>query len=190
MRAPICGLFLLLSGCGYFPPADPLIGAARRGDLPAMRRLLKSGRDPNVRGGVNGWPALMHAIHKDQKQAAEVLLEAGADPNAPGNGGATPLILAAGYGNSGMVRLLLKHGADPRRTTPSGLNALTAALTGTLDFDRFTAGGCQPETVRILKAAAPEMKVTEGFLTGVARFGGCQEAWAAAHSSSSGLKGR
>jgi ankyrin repeat protein len=190
MRIATCCLLLLVAGCGFFYPTDALIGAARAGDVAEMRRLLKQGHDPDVRGGVNGWPALMHAIHKNRRTSVEVLLQAGADPNARGNGGYTPLIMAAGYGYSDIVRLLLAKGADPRLTTPSGLNALTAALTGTTDIDRFTVGDCQLETVRILKAAAPELKVADGLLTKAAHAGGCKEAWDVAHSASSAWKGR
>ena len=190
MRIAITCLLLLLGGCGFFYPTDALIGTARAGDVGEMRRLLKEGHDQDVRGGVNGWPALMHAIHKNQKASVEVLLQAGADPNARGNGGHTPLIMAAGYGYADIVRLLLAKGANPRLTTPSGLNALTAALTGTPDIDRSTVGDCQLETVRVLNAAAPELKVADSLLTKAAHAGGCSEAWDVAHSVSSGWKGR
>lgn len=48
-------------------------------------------------------------------EAMEVLLQAGADPNATGFLG-TPLMVAARYGLSQVVRRLLEAGADPRLT--------------------------------------------------------------------------
>ncbi len=42
-----------------------LMLAARRGDLPTVRALLEAGADPDRRDTfVNGWTALMHAVHK------------------------------------------------------------------------------------------------------------------------------
>ena len=42
--------------CGQRYGGTPLIGAARDGDIHAIRVLIEAGADPNERGGVNGWP--------------------------------------------------------------------------------------------------------------------------------------
>ena len=150
-----------LAGCMSRGPDIPLIRAARGGDIAEIRRLVESGDDPNVIGGVNGWPALMHAIHKNQLASAGALLDAGADPDARARDGQTALMMAAGYGNTAMVRLLLDRGADPRLETSRGLSALTLAVSGVADIDRFTLGKCQCETVKILLDRDPDLKLRD-----------------------------
>jgi hypothetical protein len=44
----------------------PLILSARGGSAVAVETLLRHGADPELRGGVNGWTPLMHAVHKNQ----------------------------------------------------------------------------------------------------------------------------
>ena len=50
----------------------------------------------------------------------EILIQAGADINASDAEGWTPLHLAAGYGTSEMVHILLEAGANARARTLSG----------------------------------------------------------------------
>jgi ankyrin repeat protein len=136
LSAIVC--ITLLAACGPFGQnLSPIIGAAREGDTARITELAKAGADVNVRGGVNSWTPLLHAIHKNQIGSVRALLDAGADVNAPGGGGATPLVMAAGYGYTDIVKLLLGRGARN-----SG-EALSAAVTGTSDIDRFTVGQCQ-----------------------------------------------
>ena len=52
-----------LIGCTH--PLTPLAAAARAGDLQEIDRLVAAGADVNARSGVNNWPPLLHAIHKD-----------------------------------------------------------------------------------------------------------------------------
>jgi len=178
MRAlnPILIATAMLGACGgERPDSSNLIGAARCGDVAAIRSLIANGADPGLRGGVNGWPPLMHAIHKDQKKAVEALLDAGADPNERSSGGSTALIMAAGYGNTAIVRLLLKYGADPRMLDCNGDSALTVAVSGVPDIDRFTLGSCQSDTVKVLLEAAPDMKVSPNLWGKMARLISCPE---------------
>ena len=55
------------------------------------------------------------AIDRENIDAVRALLDAGADPNeeskCPGN--STPLFLAVGWGEKGIVQLLLERGANP-----------------------------------------------------------------------------
>jgi ankyrin repeat protein len=120
-------------------------------------------------------PPLMHAIHKNQKGAAAALLAGGADPNQRANGGSTALIMAAGYGNVEMVRLLLRNGADPRMVDWNGDSALTVAVSGAPDIDNFTLGACQSETVKALLDAAPDLKVSANLWGRMARLVSCAE---------------
>ncbi len=136
-------------------PTTPLIGAARDGDTARIRALVAGGANPNGRGGVNGWTPLEHAVHKNRIESVQALLDAGADPNAASPKGVTPLIMAAGYGYTPIVTLLLEHGANPRRTDGNGRNALDAAMSGTGDIDRFTLYDCQRTTVDTLRHEVP-----------------------------------
>ena len=159
---------LFLGGCCLEPP-NALIGAARSGDAEAIKTLVAAGADPNQRWGVNDWTPLMHAIHKNQKASAEALLAGGADVNGRSGKGITALIMAAGYGYTDIVQMLLKHGADARAETTDGDNALAAAVGGVPDIDKFTVGACQTETVRALLAKAPDLKLKDNFYGRAAR---------------------
>ncbi len=143
---------------GELHAACPIIAAARSGQPDAIRLLAARGADPNRRGGVNGWTPLLHAIHKNRKVSVIALLGAGADVNRRGSGGATPLTMAAGYGYADIVEVLLEYGADPHLADAHGNNALTHAINGVGDIDRFTLGACQPETVRVLLSKAPDLR--------------------------------
>jgi hypothetical protein len=139
----------------------PLVSAARAGALDAIRALVKRGADPNLRCGVSGWTPLMHAIHKDQAGSVEALIGAGAEVNARGEGGRTPLMMAAGYGYDDILRLLIDRGADASAQLPDGKNALSFAILGVADIDRFTLGDCQIPTVRTLMRKAPDLKLQD-----------------------------
>ena len=160
-------------GSGSMPP---IIGAARDGDVQRLEQLLESGADPNVQAGVNDWTPLMHAIHKNQPRSVEVLLAHGARPNERGGHGTTALIMAAGYGYADIVRTLLKAGADPYLKSNNGTDALSAAVGGVGDIDRFTVGHCQTETVRAMLAAAPDLRLSsDSMAMRIAKFGGCSD---------------
>src|SRR6266550_3885040 len=150
---------LLLAGCVASPrEIPPLIAAARDGDAATVRRLAKSGADPNAAYGALNWTPLMHAINADRIGSVEALLDAGADVNRTGDYESeprtkqlrvTPLMMAAGYGYTPIVELLLQRGADPSRVDGDGNRALDYALSGTLYRTVFE---CQDSTVRALIA--------------------------------------
>ena len=138
----------------------PLIAAARDGNAAAVREIVKSGGDPNAEYGGLNWTPLMHAIYKNQIGSVKALLDSGADVNKTGDDETeprtkqervTPLMMAAGYGYTPIVELLLRRGADPARADGDGNRALDYALTGTLY--RITLFECQDSTVRALVAA-------------------------------------
>jgi ankyrin repeat protein len=92
--------------------------------------LLDKGADPNMAGA--GFTALHEAIMRRDEKIVSGLLAHGADPNTPLRTwtptrrsshdfhfgpalvGATPFWLAARFGEPSVMRLLAKHGADPR----------------------------------------------------------------------------
>ena len=153
MRFPLAALFLL--ACNVHPCSDftPLADAARAGDVAGIQRLISHGADPNEIAGQNRWTPLLHAIHKGQVGSVNALLDGGADINRVSGNGVTPLMMAAGYGYTNIVELLLRRGADPAIADRHGATALDLALTGVSDIDRFTLFDCQNATVRALQRA-------------------------------------
>ena len=108
----------------------PLVDAAARGDLTAVRRLIGEKVDVNA-ARVDGMTALHAAAHADRLEIVDALLRAGAKAAAADRYGITPLYLACVNGNADMVRRLLDAGADPNAVDPGGETALmTAARTG------------------------------------------------------------
>lgn len=146
---------MLSEGASAGDREGALVWAARSGQPAAIDLLVRNGADPNLRSGVNDWTVLMHAIHKDQPASVIALLNDGADVNARHRNGETALMMAAGYGYTDIVSILLDHGADPAITLPNGENALDFATAGVMDIDRFTWGKCQSGTVRLLRERAP-----------------------------------
>jgi len=140
---------LALTGCIH-ETDDSLIGAARLGRVDKVKEFIKQGVDLNEGAGVNAWPPLMHAIHKNQRGSVVALLEAGADPNRTGANGLTPLMMAAGYGYGDIVRDLLNRGADPKLKDGKGLTARDYAKSGVMDIDKFTYGREQKEALQAL----------------------------------------
>ena len=151
---------LLLLGCGINSHFTPLADAARAGDLATIRTLIQQGADPNEAAGQNNWSPLLHAIHKGQIQSVNALLDGGADINGISGDGITPLMMAAGYGYTDIVELLLRRGANPHIAGPDGIRALDLAVAGVPDIDRFTLFRCQDDTVRALRTADPSLSVS------------------------------
>lgn len=149
----------------------PLVFAARGGDAETVNALLDAKADPNARDCQRGWTPLIHAIHKHQLATARALVERGAHVNARAGDceqelveeGMTPLMYAAMYDNPEIVKLLLERGADPH-AEDDGANALTHAVGGASfgklkDIDRAASRPCPTETVRLLLAKAPDLRV-------------------------------
>jgi len=103
--------------------------AAHSGYTELVEFLLGNGADPNA--AAAGFTALHEAIMRRDEKMAAALLAHGADPNAPLRTwtptrrssydfhfepalvGATPYWMAARFTQPGVMRLLVKHGADP-----------------------------------------------------------------------------
>jgi ankyrin repeat protein len=110
----------------------PIFVAVANDNVELLKTLLK--RDPglaNARTPGRSTP-LIHAVaHKNAKiEVTCVLLAHGADVNAQQNGGATPLYMAASWGNLEVVKLLLAHGADINIPTKSEYTPLHEAAQG------------------------------------------------------------
>jgi ankyrin repeat protein len=113
----------------------PVADAAARGDVEAVKALLKDGADVNAPMG-DGMTALHWAAERGDLALANVLIYAGANVNAVTRVGQyTPLHVAARTGNGAVVKALLAANAPvDARTMPSGATALhLAAAAGNVD---------------------------------------------------------
>jgi hypothetical protein len=173
MRLVVWALVAMLTGCGLGEAVSPLISAAREGNVDRIKSLAAVHVNLDEPGGVNHWTPLMHAIHKNQAAAVEALLEAGARVNVV-SGNTTALIMAAGYGQSEIVRILLSHGGDPKLAVRPGVTALAAAVGGSRDIDNYTAGKCQTDTVKMLLERDPSLLIpSDSDAVQTAQKGGC-----------------
>lgn len=95
--------------------AGELLGAAaRHGDTATIRRFLDMGTSVDAPDNTSPSKvtALQVAVLNQQTEAAAILLERGADPNRIAYE-ASPLMWAVDKSDVPLVRLLLKHGANP-----------------------------------------------------------------------------
>ena len=107
-----------------------LLDAVKRGDVGAVRTLLRAKSDANI-ADPDGTSALHWAVRRDDVAAAEALLAAGANARAANRYGVTPLALASANGSAALIERLLTAGADVNATQPGGETALmTAARAG------------------------------------------------------------
>lgn len=89
---------------------NTLAGAARAGDLAALKQYIADGADINTLHFE--MPPLTWAAMMGQTEAAELLLQQGADVNGRNGDGNTALHLAMFLGRTETAELLLKSGAD------------------------------------------------------------------------------
>ena len=156
MRQALLTLVIAVGGCVVRSSSQtPLVYAVRTGDVATIRTLAAQGIDLNAPSGGNRWTPLIHAVHKNQIASAKALIEAGADVDRATSSGMTALIMAAGYGNTDMVAVLLTAGADPRKKNKDGDSAYDVALSGVTDLDGFTWLGCNDKTIAYLRKNVP-----------------------------------
>jgi uncharacterized protein len=89
---------------------ESLYGAASKGDVAAMERLLNAGSAVDVRAQDGATPLMVAALNS-QLEAAKLLIDRGADIMARNSGGFTPLHAAAFSGSAPIAILLLDNGA-------------------------------------------------------------------------------
>lgn len=87
---------------------SPLMLAALRGQEKLVVQLVAQGAAVNK----TGWTPLHYAATGGHLRIAAFLIGARADTNAESPNGTTPLMMAAMYSNSDMVKLLLEAGAE------------------------------------------------------------------------------
>jgi ankyrin repeat protein len=136
--------------------ATPLVVAAHSGHGSFGIFLLERGANPKT--AEAGYSALHAAVLRGESDLVKALLARGADPNLPlakatpsryyskdyafadALLGATPLWLAARYGEPDIMRALVAAGADPRFAMPDGTTTLMVAVSAARGFGTFRAG--------------------------------------------------
>jgi cell wall assembly regulator SMI1 len=109
----------------------PLICAIQEGRLSLTEFLIGRGADTNhsQRGDIEpGTPLTLAMELDDPTPFVSLLLAAGANPDLARPDGWTPLMLAASFGHTEVLHLLLQAGADVRAARHGGeVNALSVA---------------------------------------------------------------
>jgi ankyrin repeat protein len=136
--------------------ATALTIAAHSGHGDVAAFLLDQGANPNV--DAAGYTPLHAAVLRGDHALLKALLAKGANPNVTltkGTSsryyskdyafndlliGATPILLAARYGEPEMVTALAAGGADPKATLPDGTDLIMSAISVTRGYGAFRAG--------------------------------------------------
>lgn len=105
---------------------SPLMMAALKGHKELVRQLIA--RDAHV--NKPGWAPLHYAATGGHLEIMLILLDQHAFIDAESPNKSTPLMMAAMYGSTAAVRLLLEAGADPMMRNELGLTAIDFAQRG------------------------------------------------------------
>jgi ankyrin repeat protein len=119
-------LFLLAASWGQAAGDNPLVAAARDGDVQTVRALIAKRAKVNE-PARDGSTALLWAAYHSDLEMTRALLAAGASVNTANKYGITPLLQASRTGDTPVMQALLKAGASPKQTHPQGETALMAA---------------------------------------------------------------
>ena len=151
--AVFLAVFVVVIGAAVIGAAGdgPLTKAVKAGDVQAVRALIKSGTDVNVRSGDGSTP-LLWAANGSNVEIARALIAGKAAVDAANDFGITPLLHASRTGDAAMVELLLRAGANPSRAHPEGETPLMAAA----------RSGSVP-AVRLLLARGVDVNAAETF---------------------------
>lgn len=110
-----------------------LYKSSQKGDVVAVRRLLKQGADPNANNGDKEFNVTVLEASTSHPEVLKTLLDAGANPRLADSNGGTPLYIAAGE-SATSLRLLLDAGVKPDEPISGGKTALAfAADIGNID---------------------------------------------------------
>jgi len=138
-------------GSGRAATDNPLLEAAKKGDVAAVRALIAKQADVNE-PGRDGSTALLWAAYHADLPMAQALIAAGARTSTPNKYGVTPLLQASRTGSAPIVQALLRAGADLKSAPGETETPLMAAS---------YAGSA--ETVRLLVEAGVDVNATDTY---------------------------
>lgn len=125
-----CAAVLLVGAVRVASAESPLVDAAERNDLAAVRAQLDAKANVN-QAQADGMTAIHWAAYHNDADTVKLLLTAGADAKASNRYGVTPLSIACEEGSAPIVEALVTAGADADASLPSGETMLMiAARTG------------------------------------------------------------
>lgn len=101
-----------------------LMVAAYKGETAMVAALLAKGAEPNR----PGWTALHYAAASGSIEIVRMLLEKSAYIDAAAPNHTTPLMMAAGGGQTSVIKFLLEEGADATLKNDAGMTAKDFAL--------------------------------------------------------------
>lgn len=132
--APTQSIAAESKGSGAAPAVEqkpqPKRRAAKRAPKAAPEAAAPVAARPVINPKYND--VMTPVLMRDHAGAAEIL-QAGAWADRADSNGETPLMLAAKQGDPKMTALLLKHGANPRRSGPAGNLHAYAGLGGSAE---------------------------------------------------------
>lgn len=120
----ICAL-LALGLTSPLATAAQVHDAAAKGDLAAVKAMLKTNPELISVPDNDGATPLHHAVAGDHKAVVEFLLANKANANAKRKNGVTPLHVAAALGRQEIAAVLLSKGADPEAVDSQGRTPLS-----------------------------------------------------------------
>ena len=153
---------------------NPVVAAARDGDLQAVRALIAKRANVNE-PARDGSTALVWAAYHSNLEMTRALLAAGAAVDTANNYGITPLLQASRAGDAAVMQALLKAGASSKLAHPQGETPLMAAArTGSIgavrmllesDADVNASDAYQQQTPLMWAAAEGHAEVVQALLT-------------------------
>jgi uncharacterized protein len=134
-------------GISFRVPQEPLVKAAYEDDLEAIRQLIYSSPDVNVRDRATHMTALDQAVENSNVEMVHALLLAGAWVNARSETGSTALMYLREKASPEMVRELISVGALVNEQNESGTTALinAASLSNSAAVKELLAAGARTD---------------------------------------------
>ncbi len=115
---------VMVGAIGFIEPNDPLVKAAFKDDIAAVRQLIASGVDVNAIDKDADTTALMQAVEHGNGEMVQTLLGAGADINLKNKSGQTALMHLGEHSTEKMVWDLVAAGAKLNQRDDEGNSAL------------------------------------------------------------------